>query len=103
MDDRYPVADRATGTVRICADRCPTCILRPGNPAGLRPGRLHQLVRETAAAEGHVVCHDTLATDAPAICAGYAAHPLGAARSLALRAIRAGVARVQYVATGGGG
>lgn len=97
MDASYPVADPATRTVRVCADRCDTCILRPRTAATLRPGRVRQLLHDAAAAEGHVVCHATLDTPAPAICAGYAAHPLAAARSLALRAVRAGAAALQPV------
>lgn len=90
------VADPAVGTVRVCAEKCPTCILRPGAP-GLRPGRVRELVYGAAADESHVVCHETIGTAAPAICAGYAAHPLGAARALALRAVRAGIATLHLV------
>lgn len=88
-----PVADPEARTVRICADRCPTCIFRPGNLMHLAPGRLARLIAQAIADEGHIVCHDTLGTGAGSICAGYAAHPQGAARSLALRLVRAGVLR----------
>ncbi|MET9318785.1 hypothetical protein ABZX75_01085 [Streptomyces sp. NPDC003038] len=85
-----PVADPETRTVRICADRCPTCIFRRGNLMHLAPGRLTQLVAQAIANEGHIVCHDTLGTGVGSICAGYAAHPEGRKRSLALRLVRAG-------------
>lgn len=91
------VADPVTGTVRQCADRCGTCIFRPGNLAGLAPGRLRQFVRDAIRDRGHIVCHSTVDTTAPAICAGYAAHPMGAARSAALCLVRAGGARLHLV------
>lgn len=85
-----PVADPETRTVRICADRCTTCIFRPGNLMHLAPGRLARLLAQAIAQEGHIVCHDTLGTGAGSICAGYASHPEGQKRSLALRLVRAG-------------
>ena len=81
-------------TLRVCADLCTTCIYRPGNLMSLDPGRVRQLTQEAIADEGHVVCHSTLGTPAPAICAGFERHPQGGARSLALRMARAGVLRV---------
>ncbi|MFJ6730017.1 hypothetical protein ACIQPQ_34470 [Streptomyces sp. NPDC091281] len=48
-------------------------------------------------AEGHIVCHNTIGTPAPAICAGYARHPVGATRSLALRLVRSGVVALGLV------
>lgn len=50
----------------------------------LEPGRVAEMVDTARADQGHIVCHKTLDTDAPAICRGYADGPdLG--RSLALR------------------
>ncbi|MFJ3630774.1 hypothetical protein [Streptomyces sp. NPDC090112] len=95
-EDVDPVADPETRTVRICRDRCPTCIFRPGNLMHLEPGRLAKLTAHAIASEGHIVCHDTLGTGAGAICAGYAAHPQGAERSLALRLVRAGALRATF-------
>jgi hypothetical protein len=41
----------------------------------LTPGRLHQLVTEARAAEGYIICHDTLPDHRPgaqpAICRGF--------------------------------
>ena len=71
------------GTLRVCADLCTTCIYRPGNLMSLDPGRVRQMTQEAIASEGHVVCHSTLGTPAPAICAGFERHPQGGARSLA--------------------
>lgn len=88
-DPRYAdVADPTTGQVRVCAHRCATCIFHPGNRADLQPGRVAGMVAEARAGEGHIVCHSTLGTAAPAICRGYADGP-DQHRSLALRLARA--------------
>ncbi|WDO09936.1 hypothetical protein ME763_32115 [Streptomyces murinus] len=97
MSNRSDVADWRTGTVRQCASLCETCIYRPGNLAHLAPGRVQKMTRAAIESGGHVVCHATLDTLTPAICAGFAHHPIGAARSLALRMVRAGVARLQLI------
>lgn len=91
---RHDVADPATWSVRVCADRCTTCIFRPGNLMSLEPGRVASMLKEAVADEGHIVCHKTLGTKAPAICAGFATHPTGRMASLALRLARAGVLRI---------
>ena len=75
------------GEIRLCAHMCDTCIFRPGNLMHLSPGRVTRMVDDARAAEGHIVCHKTLDTDAPAICRGYADGPdMGG--SLALRMVR---------------
>ncbi|MGW2317427.1 hypothetical protein [Streptomyces sp. NPDC001680] len=38
------VADPLTGTVRVCARRCDTCIFHPGNLMDLKPGRVANMV-----------------------------------------------------------
>ncbi|MFI6249026.1 hypothetical protein [Streptomyces sp. NPDC051016] len=91
------VADWRTAVVRQCADLCATCIYRPGNLAHLAPGRVKQLTQAAIAEETHIVCHDTLDAPAAAICAGFARHPVGAARCLALRLVRAGVLTLQLI------
>ncbi|MFJ8348970.1 hypothetical protein ACIQ9J_21940 [Streptomyces sp. NPDC094153] len=60
-------------------------------------GRIQEITRAAIATEGHVVCHATIDTPAPAICAGFARHPVGAARSLALRMVRASAVVLQLV------
>ncbi|MFI9271809.1 hypothetical protein ACIGXM_13980 [Kitasatospora sp. NPDC052896] len=82
------VADPEAGIVRLCSKLCSTCILRPGNLMDLEPGRVASMIREAREKEGHVVCHKTLGTPAPAICRGYADHA-DHGRSLALRFGRA--------------
>lgn len=96
-DPATAVADWRTRTVRQCADMCATCIYRPGNLAHLKPGRVQEMTRAAIAAEGHVVCHATIGPPTPAICAGFARHPIGAARLLALRLVRVGVAVLQLI------
>ncbi|GAA2110168.1 hypothetical protein [Streptomyces synnematoformans] len=82
------VADPVTGEVRLCASLCATCIFHPGNQADLLPGRVAQMVRDARACAGHIPCHSTLDTPAPAICRGYADGPDRGA-SLTLRLGRA--------------
>lgn len=82
------VADPGTGTVRLCARRCATCIFSPGNLMDLQPGRVADMVAQARRAEGHVVCHATLGTEVPAICRGFADGP-DQGCSLALRLARA--------------
>lgn len=94
---RHDVADPATWSVRICAGRCGTCVFRPGNLMRLEEGRLAEMVAKAIAEEGQIVCHATLGTEAPAICAGFAAHGNGRAASLALRLARAHVLRAVWV------
>jgi hypothetical protein len=72
------------GEIRLCARMCGTCIFRPGNLMHLAPGRVADMVKSARADEGHITCHKTLDTDAPAICRGYADGP-DQGRSLALR------------------
>jgi len=91
------VFDADTGTVRLCDDLCTTCIFHPGNRMSLEPGRVREMLAEAVANEGHIVCHKTLGTAEPAICGGFAATPVGAARSLALRLVRAGILRLKRI------
>lgn len=91
------IFDASTGTVRICADLCTTCIFRPGNLMNLSPGRVKQMTDDALADEGHIVCHQTLDTPEPAICAGFERHPMGGARSLALRLVRAGILKIKRI------
>ncbi|MET8412392.1 hypothetical protein ABZV34_30580 [Streptomyces sp. NPDC005195] len=84
-----PVADEATGEVRVLSERCSTCIFRPGNPfRSTMPTTIRDMIAEAVAVEGHVTCHATLpgsrpAGVEPAICRGFA--DTYGHRSLALR------------------
>jgi len=88
---KEPVADPATGRVRLMAKRCTTCIFRPGNQMFLKPGRVKEMVEACVRDEGHVTCHKTLpvtGTELPgAVCRGWEQHPL-AVRSLVVRWMR---------------
>jgi hypothetical protein len=57
--------------VRVCADKCDTCIFRPGNLMYLNPGRVKGMVQECLAGQGHIPCHKTLDEDVQAICRGF--------------------------------
>lgn len=85
-DRRIDVA--GPGEVRLCARLCDTCIFRPGNLMRLPPGRVADMVKDAHRDEGHIVCHKTLDTEAPAVCRGYA-DKADRGRSLALRFGRA--------------
>lgn len=63
----------------------------------LQPGRVKEMVDAAVADEGHITCHQTLGTPEPAICAGYAEHPVGRVRSMALRFLRAGILRLKSI------
>lgn len=91
------IFDPVTATVRICDDLCSTCIFHPGNRMHLEPGRVKQMTEDAIADEGHIVCHKTLGTVEPAMCAGFARHPQAGARSLALRAARAGILHLKRI------
>lgn len=59
--------------VRLCGQKCPTCIFRPGNLMHLQEGRLQDMVDSALAADGagSIVCHDTLDEPRNAICRGF--------------------------------
>ncbi|RSS94254.1 hypothetical protein EF903_06870 [Streptomyces sp. WAC05292] len=90
-----PIADPATGEIRVLEDRCTTCILNPApTRAPLATGRLKNFTDAARAnPDGHVVCHSTLTPAVPrgypaAMCRGFAdAYGLPAA---AVEAIEAG-------------
>ncbi|MCY1141527.1 hypothetical protein OWR29_26315 [Actinoplanes sp. Pm04-4] len=76
-DGGLSVGDPLTRHTRRLARMCDTCIFRPGNPMHLQPGRLAELVSQTQASDGYIVCHSTLPGVAPpevrpAVCRGFA-------------------------------
>jgi hypothetical protein len=75
-DGRQDITDPATGLSRLLSERCPTCILRAGDPMHLGPDRTAAFVRHVLDADSYVVCHDTLTYGdfpgyGPAICRGF--------------------------------
>ncbi|MGW5220940.1 hypothetical protein ACWEQA_24035 [Nocardia sp. NPDC004085] len=85
FDDPRPAIVYSDNQVRVCEDRCTTCIFRPGNLMMLQPGRRSQMVRDALRNEGHIPCHSTLDQKRSAICRGFADLPAAQQRSLALR------------------
>lgn len=59
------------GQVHVLAERCGTCIFRPGNLMRLRPGRVSQMVAYARDADTAITCHETMHTVAPAVCRGF--------------------------------
>lgn len=62
-----------TDLPRLLADRCATCVFRPGNLMHLQPGRLASLVADNLAAGAVLTCHSTLhgQTEDEAMCRGF--------------------------------
>lgn len=87
-----PVGDEIRRIVQTMAERCDTCIFRPGNLMHLQEGRVQSMVRAAQAGEGHITCHKTLTWKLAAICRGYIEADKHR-RSLALRVIAAGLAK----------
>jgi hypothetical protein len=67
------------------AERCSTCIFRPGNLMRLNPGRLADLTGQTDAADTNVVCHQTLDEPIGAFCRGSVERRAGQAVRIAER------------------
>jgi hypothetical protein len=59
-DVRQDITDPATGLSRLLSERCPTCILRAGDPMHLGPDRTAAFIRHVLDTGSYVVCHDTL-------------------------------------------
>jgi hypothetical protein len=75
-DFRQDITDPGTGLSRLLSERCPTCILRPGDPMHLGPDRTAAFIRQVLDAGSYVVCHETLTYGdfpdyGPAICRGF--------------------------------
>lgn len=48
------------GQVHVLAERCATCVFRPGNLMRLEPGRLREMIEGSVAGGGAITCHVTL-------------------------------------------
>lgn len=48
------------GKVHVMAEKCSTCIFRPGNPMSLQPGRVNEMVRQSVADGAGITCHKTI-------------------------------------------
>lgn len=58
------------GVVRVKAERCSTCIFRPGNLMHLQPGRVREMVAKVKRDESCIPCHDTFDDEKQAVCRG---------------------------------
>jgi len=45
--------------VKVLAEKCSTCIFRPGNLMRLRPGRVKSMLAECELEDTHIICHET--------------------------------------------
>jgi hypothetical protein len=91
-NQRQDITDPATGLSRLLAERCSTCILRPGDKMHLGAEHTARFVRQALDAGSYVVCHQTLTYGdnpdfGPAICRGF--FDAYADRSPALRLLQA--------------
>ena len=61
------------GLVHVLAERCDTCVFRPGNLMHLPPGRLAELVQGNVEADAALTCHSTLYREDvdQAVCRGF--------------------------------
>lgn len=62
------------GKVHVLAEKCATCIFRPGNLMDLQPGRVKGMVDDCLAEDGgNIPCHSTIYEEEvqPAICRGF--------------------------------
>jgi hypothetical protein len=58
------------GKIHVQADKCGTCIFRPGNLMHLKPGRVAEMVQTSLADDSAITCHQTLDGD-NALCSGF--------------------------------
>jgi hypothetical protein len=58
------------GVVRVMADRCATCIFRPGNLMRLHAGRVRGMVAAVKRDDGCIPCHKTIDLEEQAVCRG---------------------------------
>lgn len=55
-----PLRMGPTGRPQLLAERCPTCILRPGDPMRLGTERIRDVIATNRAAGALLTCHSTL-------------------------------------------
>jgi hypothetical protein len=60
----------ADGKLHVQAERCSSCIFRPGDLMSLRPGRVRNMVEQARADDSAVVCHQTLERSIGSLCRG---------------------------------
>ena len=60
MRDATAILDPVTRKVRVLAEKCSTCIFRPGNLMDLRDGALQEIIQSNLKAGALLTCHQTL-------------------------------------------
>lgn len=65
---RHVIADE-TG-VRVCFERCDTCIFHAGNRMHLQPGRVKDMLEQVREHDSCIPCHKTLDRPKQAVCRG---------------------------------
>lgn len=67
------------GRVHVLAEKCSTCVFRPGNLMRLEAGRVKDLLDRNIERDSALQCHQTLNYSAealpPAVCRGFYDHP----------------------------
>lgn len=69
-DDGHPpqdITDPATGLSRLLAERCSTCILRPGDKMHLGPQHTARFIRQALDRGTYVICHQTSTLQPPGV------------------------------------
>lgn len=63
----------SNGRVHVMAEKCSTCIFRPGNLMNLKPGRVKEMVDGSVADGAGITCHKTIYGQAEqeATCRGF--------------------------------
>lgn len=59
------------GFVHVVREMCETCVLRPGNPMQLAPGRVRGMIEGSIANNSAYACHKTLDGTQQGVCRGY--------------------------------
>lgn len=58
------------GKIHVCAEKCPTCIFRPGNIMQLDAGLVKRMIKRALKHDSAITCHDTIG-ESEAICRGF--------------------------------
>lgn len=83
---QMPPIDPATHKLRVMAEKCSTCIFRPGNKMRLNDGRVAGMLQDIRMRDSYITCHQTLGTGEPgAICKGGSDAHMGQLERIARR------------------
>ena len=83
---QIPPFDPKTHRLRVMAEKCSTCIFRPGNLMDLNRGRVAGMLQNVVRQDSYITCHQTLGTGEPgAICKGGSDAHMGQLERIARR------------------